>query len=226
MGVLVMLTTTAEATDKSDSVLVFGGTGRLGAPIVHLLVDAGYRVTVFARPTSDRGRLDGLDVAYVTGDLVDAGSVTEGLAGQDFQFVVEASARGASRESFYDTAMRSILTALARRDVRQFILHGSVGAGDNMHQFPNVGFERMSKVMAAKGAAEAMLKDSGMAYTILRNGMIRPDGTPATGTARLTDDDSVLGTVTRVDLAALTLFCMDNQDCLNKTLHVVDDSFP
>jgi uncharacterized protein YbjT (DUF2867 family) len=120
--------------------------------------------------------------------------------------------------------MRNILEALVDSKTRQFILHGSVGAGDNMKQFPAIGFERMRDVMIAKGEAEALLKASGTGYTIIRNGRIMPDGTPATGTARLTDDVMVLGTVTRLDLAALTMQCLDNPDCMNKTFHAVDDS--
>jgi uncharacterized protein YbjT (DUF2867 family) len=218
------VTTVAAEKDSAD-VLVFGGTGRLGAPIARLLVDAGYPVTVFARPTSDRGRLAGLDVTYMIGDLMDTDSVVEAIDGKLFRFVIDASARGASRDQFYATAMQNILKAVASSQVQQFILHGSVGAGDNMEKFPHVGFERMREVMIAKGEAEALLKASGLGYTIIRNGMVRPDGTPATGTARLTEDDSLLGTSTRLDLAALTLQCLDNKECMNKTFHAVDGSF-
>jgi len=207
-----------------EPVLVFGGTGRLGAPIVQGLVEAGYPVTVFARPSSTHERLAGLDIRYVQGDLMQADSVVSALDGHAFTYVIDASARGASRDPFYATAMRNILAALDTDPVRQFILHGSVGAGDNMEKFPGVGFERMRDVMLAKGEAEALLKRSGLPYTIIRNGMLRPDGTPATGTARLTEDDSVLDTTTRLDLAALTLQCLNNPACMNKTLHAVDTS--
>jgi len=223
---LAMFAVTAVAAENdSADVLVFGGTGRLGAPIVRLLVDAGYPVTVFARPTSDRGRLAGLNVSYITGDLMDTDSVVAAIDGKPFRFVIDASARGASRDRFYATAMQNILQAVASSQVQQFILHGSVGAGDNMKNFPDFGFERMRDLMLAKGEAETLLKSSGLGYTIIRNGMVRPDGTPATGTTRLTEDDSVLGTTTRLDLAALTLQCLDNKECMNKTFHAVDDSF-
>jgi uncharacterized protein YbjT (DUF2867 family) len=223
-ALLSLVVVAAAVADENADVLVFGGTGRLGAPIVRLLVEAGYPVTVFARPSSDRRRLQGLDVAYVFGDLTDTHSVVEAVKGKSFRFVIDASARGSSGDSFYDTAMRNILEALVDSKTRQFILHGSVGAGDNMKQFPAIGFERMRDVMIAKGEAEALLKASGTGYTIIRNGRIMPDGTPATGTARLTDDVMVLGTVTRLDLAALTMQCLDNPDCMNKTFHAVDDS--
>ena len=143
-GLLLLLAVgTVCAETPAPEVLVFGGTGRLGAPIVHKLVERGYAVTVFARPTSSRDRLSGLDVRYVIGDLLDGDSVESAIAGDDYAFVIDASARGASRESFYDTAMRHILASLEPAVVRQFILHGSVGAGDNMKNFPDVPFGRM-----------------------------------------------------------------------------------
>lgn len=227
LAAVTAVTGTGSADVRADvraDVLVFGGTGRLGAPIVRLLVEAGYPVTVFARPTSDRSRLAGLDVSYVIGDLIDQDSVVEAVAGKQFRFVIDASARRASRDPFYAEAMRNILQAVAASRVHQFILHGSVGAGENMQQFPNIRFDRMRAVMIAKGEAEAMLKASGINYTIIRNGQVLPDGTPATGTARLSEDVTLMGTTTRLDLAALTLQCLDDSDCMNQTYHVVDDS--
>ncbi len=223
-ALLVLAAVSAVATDQASNVLVFGGTGRLGAPIVRLLVEAGYPVTVFARPTSDRGRLSGLEVTYVVGDLMDADSVIAAISGKPYRIVIDASARRSTTEPFYGTAMRNILQAVADSDVQQFILHGSVGAGDNMQQFPNLGFERMRDIMIAKGEAEAALKASDIDYTIIRNGRVKVDGTPATGTARLTEDVTVLGSATRLDLAALTMQCLGNPDCMNKTFHAVDDS--
>lgn len=218
-----MIVPTPTFADTGGAALVFGGTGRLGAPIVRLLIEAGHPVTVFARETSDRGRLEGLDVEYLVGDLADPDSVVTAVDGRRFRFVVDASARGRNRDPFYATAMQGILAAVADSNVQQFILHGSVGAGDNMQKFPDVGFERMSEVMRAKGEAEALLRESGINYTIIRNGFVEPDGTPASGTASLTEDDTVLSSVTRLDLAALTMWCLDNADCMNKTFHAVED---
>ena len=222
---LGLFTVAAVANASTVDVLVVGGTGRLGAPIVRLLVEAGYPVTVFVRSGSDRSRLDGLKVTYVTGDLMESDTVKAALSNRQFRFVIDASARGNSDESFYDTAMRNILDALQGSQVRQFILHGSVGAGYNMKQFPNIPFDRMRDVMIAKGEAEAMLKASGIDYTIIRNGRVQVDGTPPTGTARLTEDVAVMGTITRADLALLTMECLDNPDCMNRTFHAVDDSY-
>lgn len=215
---------TVTGTNGNRAALVFGGTGRLGAPIVRLLIDAGYPVTVFARPTSDRSRLAGLDVGYLVGDLMDAGSVDQVVRGKNFGFVIDATSRGASRDSFFDTAMQNILHALTGSPVDQFILHGSVGAGANLQYFPEFGSGRMRELLLTKGKAEALLKRSGIGYTIIRSGMIDLDGTPATGRARLTDDQRTAGRITRLDLAALTLQCLNKKACMNKIFHAVDDS--
>lgn len=220
-GVFAFAVATA---DESNRALVFGGTGRLGAPIVELLIEAGYPVTVFARPTSTRERLADLDVDYITGDLLDGDSVTAAVNEQPFRFVIDASGKGRSPERFYDTAMRNILAAIADSDVHQFIVHGSVGAGDNVKNFPDIPFGRMMDTLQAKGEAEDMLKASGITYTIIRNGRVMKAGTPATGTGELTEDDTVMANITRLDLANLTLQCLDNPDCFNKTFHARDPS--
>lgn len=213
---------TVATADESNRVLVFGATGRLGAPIVELLIEAGYPVTVFARPTSSRERLADLDVDYVTGDLLDGDSVMVAVNEQPFRFVIDASAKDRGETGFYDRAMRHILAAVADSQVRQFILHGSVGAGDNVKNFPDIPFGRMLDTLRSKGEAEDRLKASGINYTIIRNGRILPDGTPATGTAELTEDDTVMANITRADLADLTMQCLDNPDCFNKTFHARD----
>jgi uncharacterized protein YbjT (DUF2867 family) len=223
LAVLMSLPGNVSAAD--GGVLVFGGTGRLGAPIVKLLVESGDDVTVFARPTSDRYRLDGLDVQYVVGDLLDEESVIAAFRAGSFRAVIDASARRGITDVFYDKAMLHIVKAAHDTGVRQFIYHSSVGAGDNMAQFPRADFSGMRDVLLAKGRAEQLLIDSGIGYTIIRNGLIQPDGTPATKTARLTQDKSLMGVVTRADLALLTIQCIDEAKCMNHIYHAVDPSY-
>ncbi len=205
--------------------LILGGTGRLGAPIAARLDAAGYAVTVFARATSDRKRLEGLPVDYVIGDLLDAESTRAALAGRVFAVVVDASARGPNPDPFYVGLMENTLAALNTGAVKQFILHGSIGAGNSKQVFDSAMYQRVRSVMEEKTRAEELLKASGIPYTIIRNGVIKLDGTAGTGTAQLTEDASAMGTVTRPDLAQLTVQCLQNPECLNKTFHAVDPSW-
>lgn len=83
----------ANAFAKDGGVLVFGGTGRLGAPIAKLLVQAGEDVTIFARKDSPKDRLAGLKVDYVVGDLTDDKSIAAAFNGKKYRVVIDASAQ-------------------------------------------------------------------------------------------------------------------------------------
>jgi uncharacterized protein YbjT (DUF2867 family) len=223
IGLFVVFSMSVSAFASDNDVLVFGGTGRLGAPIVELLVESGYPVTVFARPTSDRERLVGLDVEYVIGDLLKPDDVVAAFEQGDFRFVIDATSRRGNDGIFYDDAMANILAGVNVGDVTQVLYHGSIGAGDNMKEFPDIDFSRMEDVLLAKGRAEKLLIESGATYTIIRNGMVRRDGTPASGTASLIEDPGVNGPITRADLALLTMECIGNEACYGRIYHAVDN---
>ena len=209
---------------SENRVLVFGGTGQLGSAIVRQLVAASYPVTVFTRPGSDRSRLAGLKVSYVTGDILDAAQVMAAFEGKGIRTVVDATARGSADDEFYPTAMAHIIAGAKAGGVQQIILEGSVGAGDNVKQFPQANFGRMRSTLAAKGRAEQLLIDSGIGYTIIRNGILLSADLPPTRTARLSADQSLMRKITRTDLGILTVLCVGNPDYMNGTWHAVDDS--
>ncbi|MCL4780975.1 MAG: NAD(P)H-binding protein [Gammaproteobacteria bacterium] len=221
---LLLLAASSSHAGSDNQVLVFGGTGKLGSAVVRELVAAGHPVTVFARPASDRTRLDGLKVSYVTGDILDAAQVKAAFDGRDFRTVVDATARGDADDEFYPTAMANIIAGAKTGGVRQIILHGSVGAGDNIEQFPQANFGRMRSTLAAKGRAERLLIDSGIGYTIIRNGILLSADLPPTRTARLSTDQRLMRKVTRADLGLLTVLCVGNPDYMNGIWHAVDDS--
>jgi uncharacterized protein YbjT (DUF2867 family) len=209
------------------SVLVFGGTGQLGAQVVRRFVAAGDRVTVFARPGADRARLQGLAVGYVTGDLLDAAEVAAALRATRPAIVVNAVRVEDGDVHFYEKIMRPMVAYSKETGVRQLIHHGAVGAGDNAAKFPTLGWDKVPGLLerlADQGVGERLLRDSGVPYTIIRNARIYPDETPATGRAELTEDDTVISPMTRADLAELTLRCARDPLCLGKTYHVRDAS--
>lgn len=216
----------APAVAANDGVLVFGATGQLGAEVARALTSAGYPVVGFVRPGSDRGRLAGIPVSFVTGDMLVAADVKAAFAGRSFEAVVDASARGRAGNDFYPTAMRHIVDAARDHGQPPIVLHGSVGAGDNMRQFPQAPFGPMAATLAAKGEAEQILADSGLPWVVIRNGILAPAGTPATGKATLSDDQRLMRTVTRADLAALTVACLKDPACFGHVWHAVDESLP
>lgn len=215
------------AARGAKSVLVLGGTGQLGAEIVRRSVAAGHAVTVFARPTSDRSRLAGLPVEYVVGDLSSDADLARILGARRYDTVVAALRVEDGDIHFYEKNLGPLARGARAARVGQIIHHGAVGAGANAAKFTTLGWERVPGLLDRlkdQGVGEDLLRASGVPLTIIRNARIYPDGTPPTGHARLTTDDSVISPMTRADLALFTVQCIGNRDCHGKVWHVRDDS--
>ncbi len=226
MAALLAIAIAPLAFAKEGGVLLFGGTGRLGVPIAQLLVAAGEDVTVFVRRESSTEALKGLKVRYVVGDLLDEKSIAAAFRKRHYRMVIDASAqRGAGDQvgDYYQSVARAQLKYAAETGVKQFILHGSIGAGANLQQVPQLRNVPGTSRLADKGKAEQIIIDSGVPYTIIRNGLIPKDPQPPpTERAFLTTDLTTMGEVTRGDLAILTLDAMDNPARLNKIYHAID----
>ncbi len=223
-----LLTTSAWA----DGVMVFGATGQLGAPHVRMLTEAGETVTAFVRPTSNRERLEGLDVQYAIGDLLDADSVRAAMELVKPRIVIDTSARrGGSLEDyeqFYAPVMQNIVDAAKVNGIDQLIIHSSVGVRGSAEKLlrDELGFDTNGANIRDKGEAEVIVENSGIPYTILRNGLLEFEPAEPTGTAYLTDDMDAFGRVTRTDLAELAIGCIGNAECMNTILHAMDPSLP
>ncbi|HUS34469.1 MAG TPA: hopanoid-associated sugar epimerase [Verrucomicrobiae bacterium] len=70
---------------------VTGGSGFIGANLIHELAARGHRVKALLRPNSDRRGLAGADFEVVEGDVLDTSSLERGLKGCDWCFHVAAS---------------------------------------------------------------------------------------------------------------------------------------
>ena len=210
--------------------MVFGATGQLGAPHVRMLVERGETVTAFVRPTSDRKRLSGLDVQYAIGDLMDADSILAAMTEFKPRVVIDTSARRGGmltrEQPFYAEAMRNIVDAAEATGVEQIIIHSSVGVRGSAKKLleEEFGYNTESQNIRDKGEAEIYLENSGVGYTIIRNGLLEFEPAEATGNGYLIEDMNAFGRITRTDLAALSIGCLNNTDCLGKIYHAQDDT--
>ena len=220
---LVFWTPLSLAAD--GGVLVLGGTGQLGSEVVKDLVAAGEDVTVLARPTSNRERLEGLDVSYVIGDMLVESDMERVFTETAYRAVVDASSAAfQSSQSFYEESQRILSKWAGASGVKQLILHGAIGAGDSASLlYLENSHPVQQTAIASKTNAEQILIHSGVPYTIIRHLTLLPMAMQESGAARLTRDRTALGAMTRDGLARLTLECLDNADCLNVIFHAVDD---
>ena len=204
--------------ESNDSILVVGGTGRIGSEIVKVLEQRGKNVRVFARTTSDRKRLQGLDISYVIGNVLTENDVAQALEQQKYDAVISSLAKVRQEPNPHAVGGQHLTKWAKKNEVKHFILISSLGAG------PNPVHTKYKEILQAKGVAEAALTSSGIDYTIIRTGIILYGEEPATGKAQLILDQNVLGTITRKDLAQLTAECVLNNQCINQIYNAVDCS--
>jgi uncharacterized protein YbjT (DUF2867 family) len=214
----------AGASPSGGAVLVFGGTGRLGAEIVRALLAAGFEVAVFARAQSDRERLAGLPVTFVVGDALVDDDVRRALEARRYRIVVNALGRSESPPSFFASTGTSIAKWSKAGGVEQVILHSSVGVGDSRAALGPVRSPLLADVFDAKETAESALIGSGVRYTIIRHARLQdPRGAPPEA-PRLVADPTAVGTVSRRGLAKLTVQCAAQARCHGRTYHAIDDA--
>ncbi len=227
LGIMAPLIGSGVQAAEPARVLVFGGTGQLGAEIVQRLVARGDEVTVFTRAGSDRTRLKSLPVHYIEGDLMQPAEVAAAFKPARFTTVITAVRVEDGDIHFYEKGMAPLLAAAKAGGVTRIIHSSAVGAGQNAENFANLGWEKVPGMLDRlkdQGVGENLVRNSGLEWTIIRNTRLHPDGTPPTGKATLTEDHTVIGPMTRADLAALTVGCVADQACIGKVYHVRDPS--
>jgi uncharacterized protein YbjT (DUF2867 family) len=220
------MTAAAQSGPLDGPIIVFGANGQLGAEVMKSLVGAGKQVTAFVRPSADLKRLDGLKFETITGDVLVDADVAKALQSKKYAVVVDALGRSEAGPEFFTTSAENIVKWAKATGVRQFILHGSVGAGKSRAIYPDASWPRMKNVLLAKEAGENALIASGVPYTIIRNAQLLPNETKSTGQPKLYEGENKFGAITRTGLGKLTLDCTGNAACLNKIYHGIDEGLP
>ncbi|MEW6497176.1 MAG: NAD-dependent epimerase/dehydratase family protein, partial [Cyanobacteriota bacterium] len=159
---------------KFTKIFVTGGTGFIGANLVRLLVQEGYRVRALVRHSSRLDNLQNLDIEIVKGDLNDS-QLWRQMQGCQALFHVAAhySLWQADQEALYRhnvLGTRNVLAAASQAGIERIVYTSSVaaiGVGspgeivDETYQSPVdalIGYYKKSKFLAeqeAKQAAEA-----------------------------------------------------------------------
>ncbi len=117
-------------------VLVTGASGHLGANLVHHLVATGADVRVLVRQGSNNSAVDQLEVERAEGDLRDAGSLRQALAGcaRVYHAAATVSTVDAGRRQYraiFETNVigtRNLLAAARAEGVERVVVSGSFSA--------------------------------------------------------------------------------------------------
>jgi UDP-glucose 4-epimerase len=166
---------------------VTGGAGFVGATLVRRLVASGYRVRVLDNlTTGDAAHLAGVDAELVKGDIRDAGTLDDTLAGMGA--IIHLAAAGSVIGSVRDPAANfeanalgtfRVLDAGRRNGVEHVVLASTGGAliGDatppvNERSLPKPISPYGASKLAGEGYAHAFAKTYGLRTVAIRFGNV------------------------------------------------------
>jgi uncharacterized protein YbjT (DUF2867 family) len=190
-------------------ILVLGATGGTGRLIVSQALARGYDVTALVRSAEKASDLKGAQL--IVGDARDEKAVREALKGRDA--VVSALGTPASpfqEVTLLSTATRALVSAMKAERVSRLVCITGMGAGDSAGHggflFDNLIFPLLlRKVYADKNRQEAIVRDSGLDWVLVRPAVLNDK--PGRDTIRaLTDlSDFRGGSISREDVARFAL---------------------
>jgi putative NADH-flavin reductase len=179
---------------------------------------AGHHVAALVRDPGKLGRQDA-HLSLVVGDVLDAQQVEQTIAGADA--VVVSLGNTPNNPDFIVSQGTQVIVDAMRKlgQPGRIVVVSSLGVGESKDQVPFAFKMLMNTVirkpMQDKEKQEALIKASGLDWTIVRPGGLT-DG-PATGQFRSgLDPKIVAGQVSRADVAAFTLQQLADNTYLHK----------
>lgn len=207
-------------TGAGERVLIVGATRNTGLETARLLLDKGIPVVAFARPTSDLGQLQALNVDVITGDAMVAADVEAAIAQGPWRAIVTTlGCYKCDNPPDYE-GNRNLFDAMQGSASRRVILISTVGVGDSAAATPWIIEWILEDVIALKAQAEAHLLASGLDYTIIRPGGLT-EAKP-TGNGILTEDPTRMGMISRPDLAGLIVDVIVDDATVGKIYTAID----
>ena len=196
-------------SEGAAKILVLGATGATGRLIVSRAVARGYDVTVLVRSAEKASDITGAKL--IVGDARDERVLREALKGRDAVVSALGTPVSPFREvTLLSTATRALANAMKAEQVSRLVCITGMGAGDSAGHggvlFDNLIFPLLlRKVYADKDRQEAVVRDSGLDWILVRPSVL--NNKPSRDTIRALTNLSGFhgGTISRDDVARFVL---------------------
>lgn len=210
---------------SSRNCFVAGASRGVGFEVVKGLAQQGYRVAALLRTDDTRSQLEALGAEVHVGDALDFEAVTVAVrcfGEAPFVVVTTLGGKGMERDAPRSDYLgnRHLIDAVKGLPCQRLLLVSSIGVRDSAIALPEQVLETLRPALLAKAKAEEHLEASGLPFTIVRPGGLLSE--PATGTAMVVTDVRVAGSITRLDVAALVIQCLQSSKAENQVLSAVD----
>lgn len=206
---------------KQGEIFLAGASRGVGREIAQRLAAQLVPVKALLRSEAAQAELEALGISVVIGDALNPAAVQRAMTGAPIQAVISTLGglpRDGQRADYLGN--KNLIDAAVQAGVQKFILVSSIGSGNSRSAIPPQALEALAAVLAEKEQAEHYLIESGLTYVIIRPGGLKSE--PATGTAVLTPDPTIAGTIHRADVAELVCKCLVSDQANNRILSAVD----
>jgi uncharacterized protein YbjT (DUF2867 family) len=200
-----------------EVVLVAGATGRTGSHVVKQLKDAGYKNILGMTRNKEKAISDyGSDIDWIEADVRDLESLQKAFQGVDRIISAIGSGRepGNGTEAVEYLGLKNMVDAAIEDDVKVLVITSSAGVTDEDHELNKFA----DNILIWKFKGEEYLRNSGLSYSILRAGGLKPEIPGGQYGVYLSQgDDSRAGQISIEDVASVLIEAANNPEAHGKT---------
>jgi uncharacterized protein YbjT (DUF2867 family) len=196
-------------------VLVVGANGKTGREITSILKDKeGYDPIAMVRKKEQISYFDEQNVSTVLGDLEE--DLTDAVKGMDKVIFAAGSGGNSSDQKTKDideNGAKSLIDASLNANVEKFVMLSSMGT-DQPDSVPS-----LKQYLLSKKAADEHLKSSGLAYSIIKPGMLTTK--EATNHIQAKSRLNKPGEISRKDVASVIVQSLSADILKNKEVEIL-----
>ena len=206
-------------------VAIAGGHGKIAQLLTKPLTARGDSVVSLIRNPDHAGELRELGAEPVVCDLehVDADEASAAVAGADAVVFAAGAGPGSgpARKRTMDLGGAvKLIEAAKSNGISRYLIVSSMGAADPP---PEGEGDTFGEYLRAKAGADEALRESGLGYTIVRPGHLTDD--PPSGRVTIAERLES-GEVSRADVAAVLLACLDRDETAGKEFDLLSGETP